>query len=92
MRTPSAPATMSPSKAADSPAATSHFRPGSPEHGHVGVGVLPVEVDERLVELAERRLLQPEPSGHAGVDEHEGPVSHGPPDATVSGPWPRPSS
>ena len=39
--------------------------------------MLPVEVDEGLVELAERRLGQPEPGRHAGVDEHEGPVSHG---------------
>ena len=33
-------------------------------------------MDERLVELAERGLGQPEPSGHARVDEHEGPVGH----------------
>ncbi len=72
-----APAMMSPSNIGPSAVAHVPLQRGVAEDGHRSLGVLPVEVDERLVQLAERGLGQAEPRGHAGIDEHEGPVSHG---------------
>ena len=62
------------------------------DHGHLRVGVLPVQVHEGLVELAERQRGAAEAGHHAGVDEHERGGGHGWPTLLRRHPWPPPTT